>query len=158
MLVLGSGLPLLGNAQPTPPPPLSAPPQAEKIPTAAESTAPRPAPAAGTAQVNTNEHGVRYLSGGVSEDERQELRALSNQFNLELMFAAQGGGEYMADVQVRILDSKGGIVLDALSKGPYFLAQLPTGAYTVTASANNQNQQKTAQIGSAQSKLSFYWR
>lgn len=109
-------------------------------------------------RVNTTEHGVRYVSGGVSEDERQELSALSDQFNLELMFAVQGGGEYMADVRVRILDSKGGVVLDALSKGPYFLAQLPTGAYTVEASANNQNQQKKAQVGSAQAKLSFSWR
>ena len=42
------------------------------------------------------------MSGGVGEDERTALDALSNQFNLRLLFAMQGSVEYLSSVQVNI--------------------------------------------------------
>ncbi|MFZ1324798.1 MAG: carboxypeptidase regulatory-like domain-containing protein [Candidatus Contendobacter sp.] len=116
------------------------------------------APPGGSIKVKTSEQGIRYASGGVGESEREELRALAKEFNLELMFAMQGGGEYLADVGVRVLDVKGAVILTATSKGPYFLTQLPTGGYTVEVSAKEQTQTQKAQIGADQSRLNFYWR
>lgn len=176
--LLGGG-PFLAQAQQTAsPPPHSASIPEEQAPaveraqskdTMQEGTTTAPAapvagsgpgwvPPAGLVQIKTTEQGIRYVSGGASQDEREEIRAVSNQFNLELLFAVQGGGEYLADVQVRVLDSNGAAVLSATSKGPYFLAQLPQGKYTVEASAQDQSQKKTTQIGSGKSKLDFYWR
>ncbi|MEI2781121.1 MAG: carboxypeptidase regulatory-like domain-containing protein [Candidatus Competibacter sp.] len=78
-----------------------------------------------------SDRGIRYVSGGVGEGERAELDALSNQFNLRLLFAMQGSGEYLSAVRVTILDARGGTVLTAESKGPWFFAQLAPGEYTV---------------------------
>lgn len=103
--------------------------------------------------------GVRYASGGVGEGERAELNALSNQFNLRLLFAIQGSGDYLADVQVNIMGEDGRTALSAQSQGPWFFTQLPPGAYRVEVSVLNQTQQQTVRVtGSRQSHLNFYWR
>jgi len=110
-----------------------------------------------------NDQGIRYVSGGVGEGERTELNALSNQFNLRLLFAMQGSGEYLSAVRVNILNARGETVLIAELKGPWFFAQLTSGDYTVEASvpgqAQQQPQRQTAHIeSSGQSRLDFRWR
>lgn len=100
-------------------------------------------------QVKTSDQGIRYASGGVGESEREELRAMSDQFNVRVMSAMQSGGEYLADVQVKILNSHGATVLSAISKGPYFLAQLPAGSYTVEATAQDQSQKNQRKLAKA---------
>ena len=106
--------------------------------------------------------GIRYISGGVGESERTELDALSNQFNLHLLFAMQGG-DYLSAVQVDILDARGESVLSAESNGPWFFAQLAPGAYAVKVTptgltGGDRTQQKSVRIdGSRQSSLDFYW-
>jgi hypothetical protein len=110
-----------------------------------------------------SDHGIRYLSGGVGDSERAELDAVSNQFNLRLLFAMQGSGEYLAAVRVNILDAHGGTVLTAESQGPWFFAQLPPGDYVVDASTPGQGlqqpQRQEVHVGdSGQSRLDFRWR
>jgi hypothetical protein len=110
-----------------------------------------------------SDQGIRYVSGGVGEDERAELDALSNQYNLRLLFAMQGSGEYLAAVRVNILDAHGGTVLTAQSRGPWFFTQLPPGDYVVDASTPGQGlqqpQRQEVHIGdSGQSRLDFRWR
>jgi hypothetical protein len=109
------------------------------------------------------DEGIRYVSGGVGEDERSEIEALGDQFNLRLMFAKQDSGEYLADVHVSIREERGGTILDARSDGPLFFAQLPAGDYRVEATPSGMPdrmpQSKTVQIGgSGQSRLDFYWK
>lgn len=105
-----------------------------------------------------SDRGIRYVSGGVGEGERDALNALSDQFNLRLLFAMQGSGDYLSDVGVKILDSEGKVILSAQSRGPWFLTQLPPGAYTVEAMAMGQIQRQTAHVSAEQSQLRFYWR
>lgn len=110
-----------------------------------------------------SDQGIRYLSGGVGDGERTELDALSNQYNLRLLFAMQGSGEYLAAVRVNILDAHGGTVLTAQSRGPWFFTQLPPGDYVVDASTPGQGlqqpQRQEVHIGdSGQSRLDFRWR
>lgn len=109
-----------------------------------------------------NDQGVRYISGGVGESERAELNALSQQFNLRLLFAMQGSGDYLSAVQINIQDARGRTILTTQSKGPWFLAQLTPGNYTVEVSvpgqAKQQPQSQTAHVeDSRQSRLNFYW-
>ncbi len=151
-------------------------PQSQEPPTlyrpAPQSQAPTPAqfaplppeepamgwlPPGGSLQVRDYQ-GIRYVSGGIGLSGREELSALSPQFNLRLMFAIHGAGSYLADVGVRILDSGGAVVLEAKSEGPHFLAQLPPGRYTVEVNARDQTQRQPAQIGARQTRLNFYWR
>ena len=106
-----------------------------------------------------NYRGIRYVSGGVGEGERAELNALSSRFNLRLLFAMQGSGSYVADVRVKVRDGRGELALVAESKGPWFLAELPSGTYTVEAEALGGSQRQTARIGGGrQTRLNFYWR
>jgi hypothetical protein len=103
--------------------------------------------------------GIRYLSGGIGEGERAELDSVSGQFNLRLLFAMQGSGNYLADIRVNILDSRGEVALSAESNGPWFFVQLPPGTYTIEVSIPDQLQRQTVRIeGSRQSQLNFYWR
>ena len=135
---------------------------APPAPSPATAAGPDESPAGGLPQVHSD-RGIRYVSGGVGEGERAELDALSNQFNLRLLFAMQGSGEYLSAVRVNILDARGETVLTAESKGPWFFAQLAPGDYTVEASVPDQAQQQpkrqTVHIeGSGQSRLDFRWR
>jgi hypothetical protein len=109
------------------------------------------------------DEGIQYVSGGVGEDERTEIEALANQFNLRLMFAKQDSGEYLADVHVSIREEGGDTILDARSEGPLFFAQLPAGNYRVEATPSGMPdrmpQSKTVHVGgSGQSRLDFYWK
>ena len=110
-----------------------------------------------------SDRGIRYVSGGVGEGERTELEALSNQFNLRLLFAMQGSGEYLSAIRVNILDAHGATILTAESKGPWFFAQLAPGDYTVETSipgqAQQQSQRQSVHIEhSGQSRLDFHSR
>ncbi len=116
----------------------------------------------GSSQIMT-EGDIRYVSGGVGESERNELDALSDEFNLHLMFATQGSGEYLSSVQVNVLDAHKRSVLTAVSKGPWFYAQLPPGDYQIEVTptgerGEQQTQRKSAHLdGSSRSKMDFYW-
>lgn len=126
------------------------------------AVAPRPG-APERAPDSPSDRGIRHISGGVGLDERAEMEALSSQYNLRLIFASQGSGEYLSAVQVKIEDAQGKTLLTAESKGPWFFAQLPTGNYVVEVvappEAQQRPQRKTIHVGaSRQSRLSFYWR
>ncbi len=102
--------------------------------------------------------GIRYVTGGVGQDERDYLKSVKQQFNLGLMFAASGGA-YLSDVHITVTDSHGGTVLDAVADGPYFYAALPAGSYTITASVERLSQQRRVNIGSGRfTQADFYWR
>ena len=154
---------------PASPPPLlppKSPPRATPYPNIAPTpppdygndSEPEESPPGGSVQVQ-NDRGIRYVSGGVGEGERAELNALSSEFNLRLLFAMQGSGDYLADVRVNVLDSRGRVILSAQAQGPWFFAQLPPGVYAVEVGAIDQIQRQTARIdGSRQARLNFYWR
>jgi len=80
---------------------------------------------------------VTYLSGGVGHDEALAFRQLEANYPLALEFITNGasGVEFLANVNVTITDRKGGVVLQATSPGPLFLARLPDGSYKVTVAA-----------------------
>ena len=66
-------------------------------------------------------------------------------------------GAYLADVRVRIADPKGGVILDAVSDGPMFLAKLPPGRYQVVAEANGLARTTTVDAGSGAKRVTLLW-
>ncbi|CAI09767.1 carboxypeptidase regulatory-like domain-containing protein [Aromatoleum aromaticum] len=101
--------------------------------------------------------GVRYITGGVGEEERNQLLASAQDFNLKLVFAEKSG-DYLADVNIAIADSTGRKVLEARADGPLMLAKLPPGNYRVTAMANGREQTRRASVArTGQRSLTFYW-
>jgi enamine deaminase RidA (YjgF/YER057c/UK114 family) len=109
--------------------------------TSAPATAPRVQPAR-----ETGKAGVSYVSGGIGEDSVAELKAREKEFNLKLIFTLVEGN-YLADVGVRVTDAAGKTVVDHVADGPFFLAKLPAGAYTVTASYGDKTQTRKVKVG-----------
>ncbi|MGO8865083.1 MAG: carboxypeptidase-like regulatory domain-containing protein [Alphaproteobacteria bacterium] len=102
---------------------------------------------------------VTYLSGGVGSDSVQAMREVERAYNLRLMFAVAGSGEYLANVRVKLVDASGRTVLDVVSDGPYFFAKVPPGRYQVVAETEGGAKTRSVDIstGGAVSQ-SFYWR
>lgn len=88
---------------------------------------------------------VAYISGGIGDEERDEIRLRERDFNLKLLFAERDGS-YLGDVDVVLLNAKGETVLDLKSVGPFLLVQLPGGSYGIKVSANGQMQQRKLSI------------
>ena len=108
----------------------------------------------------TTEGDVSYLSGGIGLDESTAMKNAASQYSLELVFSAKAGAnaDYLANVPVKISRPAGKTIIDTVSQGPYFLANLPDGNYQIEAS--RKGVVKTARItlkkGSHQ-RLVFSW-
>src|SRR5687767_5450927 len=69
-------------------------------------------------------HGtVSARSGGVSLNSRDAMRASEGDANLKMVFALTTGN-YIADVQVKVVDSRGTAVIDDMTNGPWLFAKL----------------------------------
>jgi hypothetical protein len=103
-------------------------------------------------------NGNSYVSGGFGVDERENLRAISKDENLELSFALQNK-EYLGGANVIIKDSKGRDVLQAVSDGPLFFAQLPEGTYTLEATTSRKTLKQVVHVpAKEQARVYFAWR
>jgi hypothetical protein len=103
---------------------------------------------------------VTYLSGGVGHDEAAAMRKEAKQFPLSLEFVkrAKPNDEFLADVSVTIKDRDGKTALHTISNGPYLLARLPDGKYSVSVEARGMT--KTREIVVAQGQpehVIFEW-
>jgi hypothetical protein len=89
-------------------------------------------PAAGV-QSGTVDTGVRYAMGGVGVEERSELRALRDEYNLWISTATRNGS-YLSGVMLRVVDQRSGdVMLQGTLNGPWLFADLPPGDYAVHA-------------------------
>jgi hypothetical protein len=76
---------------------------------------------------------VLYISGGVADSGMRAIDAEEKAYNLKILFTA--GREYLADVGVRIVDSKDNEVLSTTTQGPVLLVRMPPGSYVVETKA-----------------------
>ncbi|AOK17624.1 carboxypeptidase regulator [Burkholderia cepacia] len=100
---------------------------------------------------------VTFVSGGVGQDESTAFQRNEAQWPLALRFTGKGG-EFLADVHVRIVDGKGDEVLKTDARGPYMLVKVPPGRYTVHASYQGKDETRSVTVtakGSA--RQAFTW-
>jgi hypothetical protein len=103
---------------------------------------------------------VTYVSGGVGAEEAQAFEAAASQYPLALEFAIKHAprAEFTANVHVIVTDTRGTRVLDTHSNGPFLLAKLPTGRYTVTAERHNETLTRTVQVANHKpAHVMFLW-
>lgn len=86
------------------------------------------------------------ISGGVGETELQALRELEPGHNLKLVFTLEGG-QFVTDVDVQIRSAASGDILRHRARGPWLLACLPAGSYTVFAEHEALRQSRTLLLG-----------
>ena len=102
--------------------------------------------------------GIPYISGGFGVEERNNLRAMSKDDNLELSFALQNKN-YLGGAEILIKDANGKDILETVSDGPLFFAKLPQGTYTIEATAMGQTEEQIAHVPSkGQAQLHFAWK
>jgi hypothetical protein len=105
----------------------------------------------------TTSQGFPYLSGGVSTDEREAMRARAGAYNAQLIFAEKGGA-YLAGVKLVIEGPKGERIVEVTTNGPWFYIQLPSGNYRARAAFNGKA--KEARLNLSQGKTAqqtFVW-
>lgn len=90
--------------------------------------------------------GYGYLSGGVSEEERETLSAQRENHSLWVVTALRQTGEYLSAVRLTVTDAQQKIVFDAALDGPWLLIDLPIGKYGVEARFEGQSQQRATTI------------
>jgi hypothetical protein len=99
-----------------------------------------------------------YISGGIGEEERAQFEASKDYFNLRLVFAARGSGEYLSAVRVRIADDQGIELLEDDSEGPLFYVRLAPGSYVVTARYGDEAQTRRVRLRETGAEtLVLYW-
>lgn len=99
--------------------------------------------------------GARAVSGGFGKSQRDAMRAMADQYDLKLVFALEGG-QYVGDVGVTI--TKGAEpVLDVISKGPWFMADLPDGKYDVVATYEGVTKTTSITVGDTMTTKIMKW-
>ena len=96
--------------------------------------------------VEKSRDGIEYLSGGIGINSQDEINARAKDFNLKLVFTLNEGN-YIADVGVAVKDAKGRTVVEDTAEGPFFLAKLPAGQYTVAATYEGRTVTRKLQVG-----------
>ena len=86
------------------------------------------------------------VSGGVSLNARDTLRGSESNANVKLVFALNTGN-YVSDVQVKVMDRSGRTIIEDTSNGPWLLARLPAGSYTANATYNGSTVTQKFTVG-----------
>ena len=111
------------------------------------------------AQVSPN--GIEYLTGGKTPAEADAVKRAAQESPLELVFVERDGAARrdLYDNPVVIRDAAGNVVLASRTDGPYFLARLPAGDYTVTTHWDSWSFTKPVTIdGTDRERVVFEWK
>ncbi len=75
--------------------------------------------------------GIQYITGGIGSEESEGLLALGKTWPLTLEFSQDHPQRplWVADVSVKITDTKKKVVFEAMSDGPILLVKLAPGKY-----------------------------
>jgi hypothetical protein len=116
-------------------------------------------PAQALPAVQTSGH-VEYMSGGIGQPEAEAIEHASKQWPLTIEFAEahKPRAEFVADVETTIRDAKGHAVLQVEAGGPFLLAKLAPGPYTVDATLSGKTLHKHVTVARGQAaKAVFLW-
>lgn len=94
----------------------------------------------------------QFRSGGIGLDERLELQAARDDYNLRLAFVTTSG-EYLANVQVTLYQDRGGRYREihtGNSEGPWFFARVAPGRYRIEATYRGETRKRDLSVGTQQ--------
>ena len=117
---------------------------------------PQAIPAPPTVQADA--HGTRYVSGGVSLEERDLMRDLARGFPLRIV-SARSDGSLVPNVALAISDGRGRSVLEVSDVGPLVYVAVPSGSYRVKVTRRGATETRQVTVGGGhQQELAFFWR
>jgi hypothetical protein len=91
------------------------------------------------------------------------MRQEGTHYPLEITLARKsefpGYNDFVAGAQLRVIDSAGRVVVDRDDAGPIFLADLPSGTYTIDATYEGQTKSDRVQVSNAgHAAVTFVWQ
>ena len=104
---------------------------------------------------------VTYIIGGIGQTEADAIKHAAKYYPLELEFLlkAKPKAEYLSNVQVRIKDAHDKMVLNVNADGPYLLAKMPAGKYTISAERNGKVEHRQIEISAKDHRrVVFEWQ
>ena len=104
---------------------------------------------------------VTYIMGGIGQTEADAIKHVAKYYPLELEFLlkAKPKAEYLSNVQVRIKDAHDKMVLNVNADGPYLLAKIPAGKYTISAERNGKVEHRQIEISATDHRrVVFEWQ
>ena len=104
---------------------------------------------------------VTYIMGGIGQTEADAIKHAAKYYPLELEFLlkAKPKAEYLSNVQVRIKDAHDKMVLNVNADGPYLLAKIPAGKYTISAERNGKVEHRQIEISATDHRrVVFEWQ
>lgn len=100
-----------------------------------------------------------YLNGGIGKDEEAYMRKIAPDWPLRMTFSERKDNEFVADVDVLIVDAKGSPYLMLSNAGPMTYAMLPPGKYRITARFKGQSETREVTLdGKSGRDVSFHWQ
>jgi hypothetical protein len=106
----------------------------------------------------STEQGVRYVTGGVTQEEIAEIQKRRPLFNLSVLTVARPSGAHLADVRL-VITPVGGAgkaapvpVLDVVMEGPWLLANLAPGNYDFTATFEGKTEKQRVAVAAGRDR------
>lgn len=92
--------------------------------------------------------GISWMSGGVGEDARDEMRKALAVYNVFVIFSDRHGG-YLAGIPFAVAGRDGREILAGVSDGPLLLMKLPPAAYRISAQIDGVWQNRHIRAGTS---------
>jgi len=101
---------------------------------------------------------VDAIAGGVGINARARLSdEAADDHNVKMVFALDSGN-YVADVDVKVMDASGRNVVGGVARGPWLYANLPPGSYTAIATYRGESVSERLMVGrKGQRTAVFRW-
>ena len=91
--------------------------------------------------------GLSYVSGGGDETQRKAMFKIAGKYPIQLIFEVGGEVNGVAGIKVTLRDLGGSPILEAVSEGPYFYINPPSGGrYTIDAEYDGEKQSVTKDL------------
>lgn len=110
-------------------------------------------------KIHTSDSGIRYATGGIGQDEVEEMRLIAKQFSLNIAFSEGAVGRAIDGANVEILNNQGKLIFAIDAANPLLYVDLPVGKYKVLATYHDLKQGHVINIrNSNNQRLILNWK
>ena len=110
-------------------------------------------------KARTSPTGLLYMTGGIGEDQVDDMRPYAKKFTLNLIFSEGTSGRSVTDVNVNIYNETDARIFRIVGAKPRLYVNLPAGNYTILANNNGQKLRHKFTIeGSTNQKIILNWK
>lgn len=95
---------------------------------------------------------IPWMSGGIGDEARDEMRKATASYNVHIIFSTQQGS-YLANVPFSVSRRSGSDIISGVSEGPLLYIKLPPATYRISAKIDGAWQSKQIQVGGADQQM-----